>query len=172
MEKEEIIPNKQGNNIGCLVFIILIIVIIIISIFNNNGKYTYTNEGITISTNDYLEKSNKLGKIIFLQNKNIGLEIYGEKHTFESLEKYGINQNSTIEDYLKYDIKKNNYAAKIETHEDIIYYTHSLNKYLFVTAKKTNKAFYLFVFSAPKNSAQLFKEDFIEYAKNIKINDN
>ena len=172
MDNQNRNEKKKDNNIGCFVFIILIIIVIVISIANLGKKsYVYTSEGITISTDQYLEKSYRLGKVLFLQNKNIGLEISAEKHTFEKLEQYGINQNSTIEDYLNYVLKTNKYYAKIETDGDLVYYTNSFDNYLFITAKKTNKAFYLFTFSAPKDSAQSFKEEFIDCAKIIKIND-
>lgn len=158
--------------IGALILAFLLAFTITLDFINISKKETFKENDFQITlTNDF--KANDLAgaTAYFESNKAI---VVAKKEDLKDLKDLGIKRVSSLEDYAKVILRANDSDYTLQKKGNIIYYEYESKVednlfYYFVTVAKSDDAFWVISFASHESNKNIYKPEFIKWAKSIKV---
>lgn len=150
-------------------FLVFCLCLFLVGCTNNK---TYTSHGMSIELpSSFYEKSLASTTVYFESQTAI---VTGLKETYETLSQIGLDENSTVTDYLEDVLVNNQKDEELKEDDGLVYFTYESNvngKDFFYTTVglKASDSFWLFNFACETKNKDIYASKFLEYAKTIKF---
>ena len=158
------------KNMKCFLFVIVLsFMLVILSSCSNmfTKEKTFTNAGLSITLTNKFHEKEHISVTSYYESEKMMVVVI--KENFSLLSRFGVSENSSIEQYLELVISANNHKANLRKEDDIPYFTYERSdsgkdfKYV-ATAAKGSNAFYLVQYCVIEDTYDDLKDDIFKYA--------
>lgn len=151
---------------------ILLIMIISTLLIGCSNEKTYTYNGISVTMMKGLFRKNHETANIYYENDEVFF--IGLKESFEDLEKYDINYETPIEEYVQEVFINQGQNYELKKENNLYYFTYEYeinnhNYYYLSTIHKSNDAFWICNFACPLTLKDKYADLFIKWGQSIKF---
>ena len=137
-----------------------------------NKTKTYTSHGMSIDLPIGFYEKSLASATVYLESQTA--IITGLKETYTTLSQVGLDDSSSLTDYLELVLENNQKTESLKEDDNLVYFTYEAtvnDKNFFYTTVgyKTSDGFWLFNFACEVENKDIYASKFLEWAKTVKF---